>query len=149
MDIKRYVFLLSKSSSEFCFFSLSLGVSSEILSSRCCCSELLPFMYGRVGPFQEAIGLESLRPQQFRQVTMLTPENVDGFMSLLEIPPTQAVELLHFTDSRSLYFQTLAVTGIGLIFLHRRFTRALTFPSNSALLERFSVSQEKITRQEG
>ncbi|WZZ58738.1 hypothetical protein YC2023_058845 [Brassica napus] len=46
---------------------------------------------------------------------MLTPEKPGGgFRSLLELPPTQAVELLHFSDSSSSFFQALAGTGIGL-----------------------------------
>lgn len=55
------------------------------------------------------------------QLTMLTPENAGAFTSLIDLPPIQEVELLHFTDSlRS--SQAAAVTGIGCIFLHCRFT---------------------------
>ncbi|KAJ0246725.1 Transcription factor bHLH60 [Hirschfeldia incana] len=68
-----------------------------------------------------------------------------GFTALLELPPTQAVELLHFADTSPSPSQA-AAAGIGLDVsppppqLHSY--GALTFPSNSLLLERaarFSV----------
>lgn len=100
---------------------------------------------GGGGPCREAIGLESLHlGDEFRQlVTTLPPENAGGsFTALLELPATQAVELLHFTDSSS---SQAAVTGIGggdiAPPLHS-FGGTLTFPSNSILMERaarFSV----------
>ncbi|CAH8362120.1 unnamed protein product [Eruca vesicaria subsp. sativa] len=90
------------------------------------------------GPCREPPGLESLH---------LGGGGGDGgFTALLELPPTQAVELLHFTDP-SPQAPAAAVAGIGLDvsppppqLLHGY--GALTFPSNSALLERaarFSV----------
>ncbi|CAH8268978.1 unnamed protein product [Arabidopsis lyrata] len=100
---------------------------------------------GGIGPCREPIGLESLHlGDEFRQlVTTLPPENAGGsFTALLELPPTQAVELLHFTDSSS--SQVAAVTGIGgenAPPLHS-FGGTLAFPSNSVLMERaarFSV----------
>ncbi|KAJ4896103.1 Transcription factor bHLH60 [Raphanus sativus] len=90
-----------------------------------------------VEPCREPPGLESLH----------LGGGDGGFTALLELPPTQAVELLHFTDPSPSPSQT-AVAGIGLDvsppppppLLHSY--GALTFPSNSLLLERaarFSV----------
>ncbi|KAG7599711.1 hypothetical protein ISN44_As06g038850 [Arabidopsis suecica] len=94
---------------------------------------------GVVGP---VTGLESLNySDQFRHlVTTMPPENTGGsFTALLEMPVTQAMELLHFTDSSS--SQARTVTGdIAPTTLHP--FGALTFPSNSLLLDlaaRFSV----------
>ncbi|KAJ4917624.1 Transcription factor bHLH60 [Raphanus sativus] len=74
--------------------------------------ESLPFMtgafrarYGGIGPLQDAAGLELLHLEggkEFWQLMKLTSKNASGFTSLLELPLTQAVELLHFNDSSSL-----------------------------------------------
>ncbi|CAN7052240.1 hypothetical protein IGI04_027562 [Brassica rapa subsp. trilocularis] len=81
---------------------------------------------------REATGLESLHlGDELRQ---LPPDNVGGFTALLELPPTQAVNLLRFTDSPSSSSQAAAVTGIAPPPLHSYGT--LTFPSNSLLMER-------------
>ncbi|KAL1206935.1 Transcription factor bHLH48 [Cardamine amara subsp. amara] len=94
-----------------------------------------------VGP---VTGLESLNfSDEIRQlVTMMPPENTGGsFTALLEMPPTQAMELLHFTDSSSSQATVSRVAGdISPPNLHPYGT--LTFPSNSLLLDRaarFSV----------
>ncbi|CAN6978233.1 unnamed protein product [Brassica rapa subsp. trilocularis] len=88
-----------------------------------------------VGPCREPPGLESLH----------LGGGDGGFTALLELPPTQAVELLHFTDPSPSSSQA-AAAGIGLDVspppppLHAY--GALTFPSNAALMERaarFSV----------
>uniref|UniRef100_A0A1J3JHV7 Transcription factor bHLH60 n=1 Tax=Noccaea caerulescens TaxID=107243 RepID=A0A1J3JHV7_NOCCA len=98
---------------------------------------------GGGGPCREATGLDSLHiGEEFRQLVTLPPENAGSFTALLELPPTQAVELLHFTDTSS---SQAAVTGIGGDIappppLHSFGT--LTFPSNPVLMERaarFSV----------
>ncbi|KAL1209873.1 Transcription factor bHLH60 [Cardamine amara subsp. amara] len=98
---------------------------------------------GSGGMCRESTGLESLHlVDEFRQLVTLPSENAGGsFTALLELPATQAVELLHFTDSSS---SQAAVNGIGGDIapppLHSFGT--LTFPSNSALMERaarFSV----------
>ncbi|KAL0866309.1 hypothetical protein Bca101_045427 [Brassica carinata] len=80
------------------------------------------------GATREATGLESLHlGDEFRQ------DNVGGgFTALLELPPTQAVKLLHFADSPSSSSQAATVTGI-VPPLHHSY-ETLTFPSNSALL---------------
>ncbi|CAF2172415.1 hypothetical protein BRARA_G01758 [Brassica rapa] len=84
---------------------------------------------------REVTGLESLHlGDEFRQLA-LPPENTGGFTALLELPPTQAVNLLRFTDSPSSSSQAAAVTGIAPTPpLHSYGT--LTFPSNSLLMER-------------
>ncbi|KAF8095796.1 hypothetical protein N665_0322s0017 [Sinapis alba] len=80
-------------------------------------------------PFREETALESLHlggGEDFRQ--MVPPENAGGFTALLELPPTQAVELLHSSSSSS----QATLHSLG----------TLTFPSNSVLMERaarFSV----------
>nr|VDC62906.1 unnamed protein product [Brassica rapa] len=88
-----------------------------------------------VGACREPPGLESLH----------LGGGDGGFTALLELPPTQAVELLHFTDPSPSSSQA-AVAGVGLDVspppppLHAY--GALTFPSNAALMERaarFSV----------
>ncbi|KAG7599710.1 hypothetical protein ISN44_As06g038840 [Arabidopsis suecica] len=94
---------------------------------------------GVVGP---VTGLESLNySDQFRHlVTTMPPENTGGsFTALLEMPMTQAMELLHFTDSSSSQAKTVT-EDIAPTTLHP--FGALTFPSNSLLLDlaaRFSV----------
>ncbi|KAF3516977.1 hypothetical protein DY000_02061646 [Brassica cretica] len=86
------------------------------------------------GATREATRLESLHlGDEFRQLA-LPPENAGGFTALLELPPTQAVNLLRFTDSPSSSSQAAAVTGIAPPPLHSYGT--LTFPSNSVLMER-------------
>lgn len=60
--------------------------------------------YGGIGPLQDAAGLELLHLEggkEFWQLMKLTSKNASGFTSLLELPLTQAVELLHFNDSSS------------------------------------------------
>lgn len=67
---------------------------------------------------QEATGLESLHlGDELRQ---LPP---DGFTALLELPPTQALKLLHFTDSPSSSPQAAPIAPPS-------------FASNLALMER-------------
>ncbi|KAF3493836.1 hypothetical protein DY000_02056541 [Brassica cretica] len=100
-----------------------------------------------VGPCREPPGLESLH----------IGGGDGGFTALLELPPTQAVELLHFTDpslSSSSQAAAAAVAGIGLDVslpppLHAY--GALTFPSNEALMERaarFSVMANEQQQQQ-
>ncbi|KAF2591744.1 hypothetical protein F2Q70_00041084, partial [Brassica cretica] len=101
-----------------------------------------------VGPCREPPGLESLH----------IGGGDGGFTALLELPPTQAVELLHFTDpslSSSSQAAAAAVAGIGLDVspppppLHAY--GGLTFPSNEALMERaarFSVMANEQQQQQ-
>ncbi|CAN7085331.1 unnamed protein product [Brassica oleracea var. botrytis] len=86
------------------------------------------------GATREATRLESLHlGDEFRQLA-LPPENAGGFTALLELPHTQAVNLLRFTDSPSSSSQAAAVTGIAPPPPHSYGT--LTFPSNSVLMDR-------------
>lgn len=83
-----------------------------------------------VGP---VTGLESLNfSDEFRQlVTTMPPDNTGGsFTALLEMPVTQAMELLHFTDTK------LAGGDIAPPTLLHPFRTTLTFPSNPLLLDR-------------
>ncbi|KFK35018.1 hypothetical protein AALP_AA5G223400 [Arabis alpina] len=75
---------------------------------------------GGVVPCREATGLAP--------PPLLPPENAGSFTALLELPATQAVELLHFTDSSS--SQVVAPPPP----LHS--FGALPFPCNSVLMER-------------
>ncbi|CAH8352140.1 unnamed protein product [Eruca vesicaria subsp. sativa] len=98
---------------------------------------------GRSGdgvPFREATALESLHldgDDEFRQ--MVPPGNGGGFTALLELPPTQAVELLHSSPSSSQA-------------THHSLGTLTTFPSNSVLMERaarFSVIASEQQQQNG
>ncbi|XP_023640740.1 transcription factor bHLH48 [Capsella rubella] len=98
-----------------------------------------------IGP---VTGLESLNfSDEFRQlVTTTPPENSGGsFTALLEMPVTQAMELLHFTDSSS--SQTNITKLAGDISPHPFGT--LTFPSNSLLLDRAARFSVIATEQNG
>lgn len=104
-----------------------------------------------VGP---VTGLESLNlSDEFRQLVTMPPENTGGsFTALLEMPDTQAMELLHFTDSSS--SQTTVTRVAGDISpppptptLHPFGT--LTFPSNSLLLDRAARFSVIATEQNG
>ncbi|KAG2325565.1 hypothetical protein Bca4012_040080 [Brassica carinata] len=92
-------------------------------------------------PFREVTALESLHlggGDEFRR--MVPPENAGGFTALLELPPTQAVELLHSSSSSSPSQPTLHSLG------------TLAFPSNSVLMERaarFSVIATEQHNQNG
>ncbi|KAF8114770.1 hypothetical protein N665_0034s0109 [Sinapis alba] len=85
------------------------------------------------GSTREATELESLR--------QLPPDNAGGFTALLELPPTQAVKLLHFTDSPS-SSQAAAIAPPPVHSYGK-----LTFPSNSALMDeraaRFSTEHQQ------
>ncbi|KAF8107531.1 hypothetical protein N665_0120s0051 [Sinapis alba] len=62
---------------------------------------------------------------------MLTPEKAGGFTSLIELPPTQAVELFYFTDS-SLFSQAEA-DSLDIYALPHHSYGTLTFRYNSDL----------------
>lgn len=102
------------------------------------------------GPCREVPGLESLHfSDKFRQlVTMPGPqENAGSFTALLELPATQAMELLHFSDSSC---PPAAVAGVGGVIgppLHPFGT--LTFPSNTVLMERAARFSVVATEQNG
>ncbi|XP_010506043.1 PREDICTED: transcription factor bHLH48 [Camelina sativa] len=102
-----------------------------------------------VGP---VTGLESLNfSDEFRQlVTTMPPENTGGsFTALLEMPVTQAMELLHFTDSSSSQEANITkLAGDNIAPPHDPFA-TLTFPSNSLLLDRAARFSVIATEQNG
>ncbi|CAA7057082.1 unnamed protein product [Microthlaspi erraticum] len=101
------------------------------------------------GPCREAVtGLESLDfSDGFRQLATMPPENTgSSFTALLEMPATQAMELLHFTDSSSPQANVNRVAGD--IAPHNPFRR-LTFPSKSLLLDRAARFSVIATEQKG
>nr|BAD43347.1 putative bHLH transcription factor (bHLH048) [Arabidopsis thaliana]BAD43782.1 putative bHLH transcription factor (bHLH048) [Arabidopsis thaliana] len=102
---------------------------------------------GVVGP---VAGLESLNfSDEFRHlVTTMPPETTGGsFTALLEMPVTQAMELLHFPDSSSSQARTVTSGDISPTTLHP--FGALTFPSNSLLLDRAARFSVIATEQNG
>ncbi|CAN7135132.1 unnamed protein product [Brassica rapa subsp. narinosa] len=114
--------------------SLSLSLSPWFQTSATDGGVVFMDLSGRFGarsgdgvPFREAAALESLHiggGEEFRQ--MVPPENAGGFTALLELPPTQAVELLHSSSSSASQATTLHSLG------------TLSFPSNPLLMERAS-----------
>ncbi|CAH2058387.1 unnamed protein product [Thlaspi arvense] len=103
------------------------------------------------GPCREAVtGLESLNfSDEIRQLVTMPPENTgSSFTALLEMPATQAMELLHFPEtSCSQATVTRAAGYIAPPTLHPFGT--LTFPSNLLLLDRASRYSVVATEQNG
>ncbi|XP_010517746.1 PREDICTED: transcription factor bHLH48-like [Camelina sativa] len=100
-----------------------------------------------IGP---VTGLESLNfSDEFRQlVTAMPPEDTGGsFTALLEMPVTQAMELLHFADSPSSQANITKLAGDNIAPPHPFGT--LTFPSNSLLLDRAARFSLIATEQNG
>ncbi|EEF35669.1 hypothetical protein RCOM_0092510 [Ricinus communis] len=86
----------------------------------------------------EETGLDSLQfGEDIHHLITVPPENANSFTALLELPPNQAVELLHSPDS------TLKTRpGIDPNPPPHFNAANLTFPTNTALIERaarFSV----------
>ncbi|VVB03094.1 unnamed protein product [Arabis nemorensis] len=82
--------------------------------------------------------VESLNfSDEIRQLVTMPPENTGSFTALLEMPATQAMELLHFTDTSC----SQATGDIAPPTLHHPFG-TLALPSDSLLMDRagrFSV----------
>lgn len=97
---------------------------------------------GLGGSTQNDVALESIQFNEEIQGIMApvpAPENASSFTALLELPPTQAVELLHSPDSAAARKPPLVNQKPYLV---NTFDGNLTFPSNPALIERaakFSV----------
>ena len=97
------------------------------------------------GSTHDAAALESIQfNEEIRGIMAPTPENASSFTALLELPPTQAVELLHSPDcdaaSRKPPCHVSAANQKP--YLLDSFGGNLTFPPNAALIERaakFSV----------
>lgn len=107
-----------------------------------------------IGRQSDDTGLESLQFCEEIQGLMTIPaENASSFTALLELPATQALELLHSPDSDG----GAAAAVVNDDSVHHRikdvpkpyfsaFNCNLTFPTNSALIERaakFSVLAEE------
>ncbi|CAN8254438.1 unnamed protein product [Cochlearia groenlandica] len=88
------------------------------------------------GPCREAIGLESLSLDEFRHLvtTTIPQENGGSFTALLELPPTQAVKLLHFTGSSSSPSPSLSSSQAAINTFG-----TLGFPSDSSLMDRAAL----------
>lgn len=97
--------------------------------------------------------LESIQfNEEIQRIVAPTPENASSFTALLELPPTQAMELLHSPNCDVGAAQTSAseehLSDINDQKPHllNSFNRNLTFPSNTALIERaakFSMFAEE------
>ncbi|KAG2313032.1 hypothetical protein Bca52824_024589 [Brassica carinata] len=88
--------------------------------------------FGGVGPLQDASGLELLHlggGKEFWKLMKLTSENASGFTSFLELPLTQAVELLHSND---LSWSVQAGISLDISTAASLLQDIDTFPSNSA-----------------
>ncbi|XP_020213382.1 transcription factor bHLH48 isoform X1 [Cajanus cajan] len=100
---------------------------------------------GLRGSVHDGTTLDSIQFNEEIQGIM-APENASSFTALLELPPTQAVELLHSPDSDNAAARkppNCHVSANQKPFQLNSFgTTNLTFPSNAALIERaakFSV----------
>ncbi|XP_027349978.1 transcription factor bHLH48-like isoform X1 [Abrus precatorius] len=100
---------------------------------------------GLRGSVHDGITFESIQFNEEIQGIMApapAPENASSFTALLELPPTQAVELLHAPDSDARKPPSCHVGMNQKPYLLNSFSGNLTFPSNAALIERaakFSV----------
>lgn len=98
---------------------------------------------------QDKSALESIQfNQEIQEIMAPPPENASSFTALLELPPPQAVELLHSPDcdgttaNSSASGKSLCQINNQKPYLFHSFSGNLTFPSNAALIERaakFSV----------
>ncbi|KAK7285541.1 hypothetical protein RJT34_20316 [Clitoria ternatea] len=100
---------------------------------------------GLRGSVHDGTTLESIQFNDEIQEIMApapAPENASSFTALLELPPTQAVELLHSPDSAVRKPPGCHVSVNQKPYVLDSFSGNLTFPSNAALIERaakFSV----------
>lgn len=100
-----------------------------------------------IRPEPEETGLEALQfREEIQRIVNLTLENASSFTALLELPATQAVELLHLSQSDGAQAPPSGDIFQGIGDDHKpylpSFDGNLTFPSNRALIERaakFSV----------
>ncbi|KAJ7972261.1 Transcription factor [Quillaja saponaria] len=101
------------------------------------------------GSQHDETGLNSLQlREEIQRLMNAPPENASSFTALLELPPTQAMELLHLPESvgttatEIVSPRTITRIDDQKPFLFHPFTGNLTFPSNTDLIERaakFSV----------
>ncbi|KAI4300738.1 hypothetical protein L6164_034078 [Bauhinia variegata] len=98
---------------------------------------------------QDETALESIQfNEEIHGIIAPAPENASSFTALLELPPTQAMELLHSPDcegtaaAASASAKSICQVNDQKPYLFHPFNGNLTFPSNTALIERaakFSV----------
>ncbi|PRQ44576.1 putative transcription factor bHLH family [Rosa chinensis] len=91
------------------------------------------------GPDHEEPGLETLQfREEIQRLMTVPPDNASSFTALLELPPTQAMELLHLSPESEPNPAPAAVSGKPPLLepCAHPFNSSLTFPSNAALIER-------------
>ncbi|KAK4272559.1 hypothetical protein QN277_021098 [Acacia crassicarpa] len=97
---------------------------------------------------QDKSALESIQfNQEIQGIMDPPPENASSFTALLELPPPQAVELLHSPDCGGAAASSASAKSLCQInnqkpYLLHSFSGNLSFPANAALIERaakFSV----------
>lgn len=105
---------------------------------------------GLHGSIHDGTVLDSVQFDEEIQGIMVpapAPENASSFTALLELPPTQAVELLHLPDCDGTASRRLPCCHVGVnqkpyLPNSSNGNLTLTFPTNAALIERaakFSV----------
>ncbi|KAK9906932.1 hypothetical protein M0R45_002590 [Rubus argutus] len=92
------------------------------------------------GPEQEDPGLDTLQfREEIQRLMTVPPENASSFTALLELPPTQAMELLHLSPE-SEPAPAPAPAALSGEPLHKScvhpFSSGLAFPTNAAQIER-------------
>lgn len=72
--------------------------------------------------------------EEIHRLMAVAPENASSFTALLELPPTQAMELLHLSPEANSTPTPAAISGEARV--QHPFNSSLTFPTNPALIER-------------
>lgn len=72
--------------------------------------------------------------EEIHRLMAVPPENASSFTALLELPPTQAMELLHLSPEANSTPTPAAISGEARV--QHPFNSSLTFPANPALIER-------------
>lgn len=72
--------------------------------------------------------------EEIHRLMAVPPENASSFTALLELPPTQAMELLHLSPEANSTPTPAAISGEARV--QHPFNSSLTFPTNPALIER-------------
>lgn len=115
---------------------------------------------GLRGSTHDGTALDSIQFNEEIQGIMApapAPENANSFTALLELPPTQAVELLHSPDCEGAAAAADRRLTCCHVNVNRKpyppssFSANLTFPSNATLIERaamFSVFAGEISQGE-
>ncbi|PQQ10367.1 transcription factor bHLH48-like [Prunus yedoensis var. nudiflora] len=72
--------------------------------------------------------------EEIHRLMAVPPENTSSFTALLELPPTQAMELLHLSPEANSTTTPAAISGEARV--QHPFNSSLRFPTNPALIER-------------